>query len=167
MIKSMFLHSVPLPLLPGGATTTAATGGGDGGAAIGVGVGGASVGGGVGTVQIPQLLAQFAIMNATFDVHSPVAAQPAHDGALAAASAHGAVGAIVELDAGGAAPGDGVTIAGGRGAPAGPGVGGAAIGSGAGVLAGAVSALDGATVRSPQAVRTCSSTAFAGIVVFQ
>jgi hypothetical protein len=94
MIKSMFLHSVPLPLLPGGATTTAATGGGDGGAAIGVGVGGAAPGDGVGTVQILQLRAQFAVMNATFDVHSPVAAQPAHDGALAAASAH-TVGASV------------------------------------------------------------------------
>ena len=118
-------------------------------------------------LHVPQLLAQFAVMNATFFVHSPIAAQPAHDGALAAASAHGAVGAIVELDAGGAAPGDGVTIPGGRGGPTGPGVGGAAIGVGVLTAAVAVSAVDGATVRSPHAVRTCSSTSFAGIVVFQ
>jgi uncharacterized protein (DUF2147 family) len=167
MNATFFVHS-PIAAQPAhDGALAAASAHGAVGAIVGVDAGGAAPGDGVVTVQIPQLLAQFAVMNATFFVHSPIAAQPAHDGALAAASAHGAVGAIVELDAGWAAPGDGVTIPGGRGGPTGPGVGGAAIGVGVITAAVAVSAVDGATVRSPHAVRTCSSTSFAGIVVFQ
>jgi hypothetical protein len=71
---------------------------------------GAAVGSTAGTVQNLQLNMQFAAMNTAFRVHSPAAAHPAHDGALAAASAQRVVGAmlIVVFAAGGVAMSGGV-----------------------------------------------------------
>ena len=108
-----------------------------GGAAMGGGVGGATTGAGVGSVQNLQLSMQFAAMNTAFRVHSPVAAHPAHDGALAAASAH-AVGAIVVFDGAGVggAAGLGIGVGGGTtswsvGADVGGGATAAGVGGGA------------------------------------
>jgi hypothetical protein len=60
---------------------------------------GAVVGALDGEEQMRQLLAQLIAMNAALLAHSPALAQPAHDAALEAASAH-AVGAVDPGDAG-------------------------------------------------------------------